>query len=52
VLRRPPFGHKAKSAHDMLREARIMDALKPVYPYVPNIIAICDDHSVLGMTST
>ena len=48
VLRRPPFGHKAKSAHDMLREARIMEALKPVYPYVPNIIAICDDHSVLG----
>ncbi len=48
VLRRPPFGHKAKSAHDMLREARIMRALKPVYPYVPDIIAICDDHDVLG----
>ena len=48
VLRRPPFGHKARSAHDMLREARIMNALKPAYPYVPDIIAICDDHSVLG----
>ncbi|MFE8072421.1 phosphotransferase family protein [Marinobacteraceae bacterium S3BR75-40.1] len=48
VLRRPPFGRIAKSAHDMLREARIMQALKPVYPYVPNIIAICDDHDVLG----
>lgn len=48
VLRRPPFGRIAKSAHDMLREARIMEALKPVYPYVPNIIAICDDHDVLG----
>jgi len=48
VLRRPPFGKIAKSAHDMLREARIMQALKPVYPYVPDIIALCDDHSVLG----
>lgn len=48
VLRRPPFGHIAKSAHDMLREARVMRALKPVYPYVPEIIAICDDHGILG----
>ncbi|TVP57800.1 MAG: phosphotransferase family protein [Halomonadaceae bacterium] len=48
VLRRPPFGTLAKSAHDMLREARIMESLQPVYPYVPDIIAICDDHEVLG----
>ncbi|WP_097460724.1 phosphotransferase family protein [Mangrovitalea sediminis] len=48
VLRRPPFGHIAKSAHDMLREARVMKALRPVYPYVPNIVAICDDQEVLG----
>ncbi|QSP96345.1 phosphotransferase family protein [Marinobacter salinisoli] len=48
VLRRPPFGKIAKSAHDMLREARVMQALKPVYPYVPDIIAVCDDHDVLG----
>jgi len=48
VLRRPPFGHIARSAHDMLREAKVMQALKPVYPYVPQIIAICDDHDVLG----
>jgi aminoglycoside phosphotransferase (APT) family kinase protein len=47
VLRRPPFGHRAKSAHDMLREARVMKALKPVYPYVPNVVAVCDDASVL-----
>jgi len=48
ILRRPPFGKIAKSAHDMLREANIIEALKPVYQYVPNIIAKCDDHSVLG----
>ncbi|WP_114240822.1 phosphotransferase family protein [Dyella sp. C9] len=48
VLRRPPRGAKAKSAHDMLREARVMAALKPGYPYVPAILARCDDESVLG----
>ena len=48
ILRRPPFGKIAKSAHDMLREASIMAALKPVYPYVPEILATCDDHTVLG----
>ncbi len=48
VLRRPPFGHIARSAHDMLREAKVMQALRPVYPYVPEIVAICDDHEILG----
>ena len=48
VLRRPPFGHKAKSAHDMLREARVMKALKPVYPVVPGVLATCDDPAVMG----
>lgn len=48
VLRRPPFGHKAKSAHDMLREARVMAALKPVFPVVPGVLATCDDPAVMG----
>jgi aminoglycoside phosphotransferase (APT) family kinase protein len=48
VLRRPPFGTKAKSAHDMGREFRVMQRLKPVYPYVPNMIAYCEDESILG----
>jgi aminoglycoside phosphotransferase (APT) family kinase protein len=47
-LRRPPKGAKAKSAHDMLREAHIMSALKPHYPYVPAIVATCEDESVIG----
>lgn len=29
VLRRPPFGHIAKSAHDMLREAKVMRLSSP-----------------------
>ncbi|OOG42589.1 phosphotransferase family protein [Rhodanobacter sp. C05] len=48
VLRRPPAGAKAKSAHDMLREAQVMAALKPHYPYVPAILASCNDSSVIG----
>jgi aminoglycoside phosphotransferase (APT) family kinase protein len=48
ILRRPPFGKIPKSAHDMLREAGIMAALKPVFPYVPDILAQCSDHSVMG----
>jgi aminoglycoside phosphotransferase (APT) family kinase protein len=48
VLRKPPAGVKAKSAHDMLREARVMAALKPHYPFVPAILATCSDNSVLG----
>ncbi len=48
ILRRPPFGHRSGAAHDMLREARVMTALKPVYPYVPAVLATCDDEAVLG----
>jgi aminoglycoside phosphotransferase (APT) family kinase protein len=48
VLRRPPFGYKAKSAHDMRREVTILTALKPVYPYVPKVIAFFDDPGILG----
>jgi aminoglycoside phosphotransferase (APT) family kinase protein len=48
VLRRPPAGTKAKSAHDMLREARIQQALEPVFPYVPKILATCEDPAILG----
>ena len=48
VLRRPPEGTLAKSAHDMGREYRIQKALRPVFPVVPEMIAFCEDRSVLG----
>ncbi len=48
ILRRPPFGTRAKSAHDMLREAHIMQRLKPVFSKLPAVLAICDDPDVLG----
>jgi aminoglycoside phosphotransferase (APT) family kinase protein len=48
VLRRPPFGKKAKSAHDMGREYRILSALRPVFPYCPKPLAYTEDESVMG----
>jgi aminoglycoside phosphotransferase (APT) family kinase protein len=48
VLRRPPYGSKVKSAHDMSREYRILSALKNVFPYGPVPIHFCDDHDVIG----
>ncbi len=48
VLRRPPAGTKAKSAHDMGREYRVQKALGPVFPWVPEMLAFCDDPAVLG----
>jgi aminoglycoside phosphotransferase (APT) family kinase protein len=48
VLRRPPVGTKAVSAHDMKRDFLIQSRLKPVYDLVPTVIALCEDHSILG----
>ena len=48
VLRRPPVGTKAVSAHDMKREFLIQSRLKPVYDLVPKVIALCEDHTILG----
>jgi aminoglycoside phosphotransferase (APT) family kinase protein len=48
VLRRPPFGNKVKTAHDMGREARILSAISPLYPKAPKPIAVCEDESILG----
>jgi aminoglycoside phosphotransferase (APT) family kinase protein len=48
VLRRPPFGRKAKTAHDMGREYRILKALKPVFPYCPKPLVYTEDASIMG----
>lgn len=48
ILRRPPPGVKAQSAHDMAREYRIQARLRSVYPYVPEMVALCEDPAVLG----
>ena len=48
VLRRPPFGTKAATAHDMGREYRVLTRLRRQFPYCPEPVAFCDDRSVLG----
>ena len=48
VLRKPPAGMKAASAHDMKREFLIQSRLQPVYPLVPSMVALCEDLSVMG----
>jgi aminoglycoside phosphotransferase (APT) family kinase protein len=49
ILRRPPAGTKAKSAHDMAREHRVQQALRPVFPAVPAMVALCQDPTVIGV---
>lgn len=48
VLRRPPFGSKVKSAHDMGREFRVLSKLHAAFAPAPQPLAQCEDDSVLG----
>jgi aminoglycoside phosphotransferase (APT) family kinase protein len=48
VLRRPPHGPLPPSAHDVLREARLMAALGPTAIPVPEVLAVCDRDDVIG----
>lgn len=48
VLRRPPFGSKVKTAHDMGREYRVLSKLHSAYPAAPKALLFCDDLSILG----
>ncbi|MEM7483305.1 MAG: phosphotransferase family protein [Acidobacteriota bacterium] len=48
VLRRPPFGARIASAHDMGREYRLLSALHPAWGKVPEPLLFCDDEAVLG----
>jgi aminoglycoside phosphotransferase (APT) family kinase protein len=48
VLRRPPRGPLPPSAHDVLREARLLEALHPLAYPVPAVLAKCADERVIG----
>jgi aminoglycoside phosphotransferase (APT) family kinase protein len=48
VLRRPPFGTKVKTAHDMGREFRVLEKLHAAYPPAPEVLLHCDDVSIIG----
>lgn len=43
VLRRPPLGHLLASAHDVVREARIMSALADTDVPTPRIFGVAED---------
>ena len=49
VLRRPPRPPLPPSAHDVLREARLLRALESTPVRVPRVLATGDDDSVLGV---
>jgi aminoglycoside phosphotransferase (APT) family kinase protein len=48
VMRRKPPGQILKGAHDVMREARVMSALKHTAVPVPQILGIASDPSILG----
>lgn len=48
VLRRPPRGPLPPSAHDVLREARLLRALEPTAVRVPKVLAVCEQTEVIG----
>jgi aminoglycoside phosphotransferase (APT) family kinase protein len=48
VLRRPPRPPLPPSAHDVLREARLLRALADTPARVPAVLAVCDDETTIG----
>jgi aminoglycoside phosphotransferase (APT) family kinase protein len=48
VLRRPPRPPLPPSAHDVLREARLLRALRPTPARVPEVLAVCEDPETIG----
>jgi len=48
ILRRPPTGHILPTAHDMLRESRVIGALGPTGFPVPKLIAVEREGTVVG----
>jgi aminoglycoside phosphotransferase (APT) family kinase protein len=48
VLRRPPRPPLPPSAHDVLREARLLRALEHTPARVPRVLAVCEDEGPIG----
>ena len=50
IVRTPPPGAAhIKSGHDVIREARLLEKLHPVFPRAPKPLLIVDDASVIGV---
>jgi len=48
VLRRAPLGPVAPKAHDMIREARVLQAVHPHFRPAPEVYLICEDPAIIG----
>ncbi len=48
VLRRPPMGPVAPTAHDMPREYKLLNAVHPSFPLAPKPVLLCEDAKVIG----
>ncbi|HEV7978344.1 phosphotransferase family protein [Amycolatopsis sp.] len=48
VVRRPPLGHVLPTAHDMVREFRVISGLHPTRVPVPQPLLLCEDKDVIG----
>ena len=48
VLRRPPLGPVAPSAHDMARESKVLLRLWQTFPRAPRAFLFSDDESIVG----
>ncbi|MDE3069214.1 MAG: phosphotransferase family protein [Acidobacteriota bacterium] len=48
VVRCPPGGARSGTAHDMVREYTLQRRLRPHYPLVPEVWALCEDLGVIG----
>jgi aminoglycoside phosphotransferase (APT) family kinase protein len=48
VLRRPPLGHVLPTAHDMVREHRVLEALSRAGFPAPRPVLLCTDPDVIG----
>ena len=48
IVRRPPLGHVLATAHDMVREHRVVTALADTPVPVPGTVLLCTDEEPLG----
>lgn len=49
VLRRPPVGPVAPTAHDMPREFKLLSVINPCFSLAPKPVLLCEDPSVIGV---
>jgi aminoglycoside phosphotransferase (APT) family kinase protein len=49
VLRRPPVGPVAPTAHDMPREFKLLSVINPHFPLAPKPLLLCEDAAIIGV---